>query len=168
MRLSAATRPTCSPGGGRSGSAPSAPSGRRCTPAPTTGRAGRWMPLRPRARIAAKSVVTSPSCRETIAQEIHMITTGSVHEQTRARYPDRTGYVERDGVRVFWEEYGRGQPTLFFLHGWPLAHSRVWKCQLPYFARHAHVLTMDCRGNGRSDRPLDPAAHAHEEHVADL
>jgi hypothetical protein len=27
-------------------------------------------------------------------------------EQTRARYPDTQGFVERDGVRVFWESYG--------------------------------------------------------------
>ena len=30
-------------------------------------------------------------------------------EQTRARYPDLTGYVERDGVRVFYEVYGVGR-----------------------------------------------------------
>jgi hypothetical protein len=24
-------------------------------------------------------------------------------EQSRARYPDETGFVERGGVRVFWE-----------------------------------------------------------------
>jgi hypothetical protein len=51
-----------------------------------------------------------------------MTSTDTAQEQTRARYPDRTGYVERDGVRVFWEEYGHGEPTLFFLHGWPIAH----------------------------------------------
>ena len=33
-------------------------------------------------------------------------------EQTRARYPDEEGYVERDGVRVFWEVYGAGEPTI--------------------------------------------------------
>ena len=27
----------------------------------------------------------------------------STREQTRARYPDETGYVDRDGVKVFWE-----------------------------------------------------------------
>ena len=32
-------------------------------------------------------------------------------EQTRARYPDQTGYIERDGVRVFYEVYGSGEPT---------------------------------------------------------
>ena len=31
------------------------------------------------------------------------------HEQTRARYPDEEGYVERDGVRVFYEVYGIGR-----------------------------------------------------------
>ena len=31
-----------------------------------------------------------------------------VREQTRARYPDDSGYVERDGVRVFYEVYGIG------------------------------------------------------------
>jgi len=36
-------------------------------------------------------------------------------EQTRARYPDETGYIERDGVRVFWERYGDGEPTVLFL-----------------------------------------------------
>ena len=28
-------------------------------------------------------------------------------EQTRARYPDQEGYVERDGVRLFYEVYGK-------------------------------------------------------------
>jgi hypothetical protein len=35
----------------------------------------------------------------------------AVREQTRARYPDEEGYVEGDGVRVFWERYGEGEPT---------------------------------------------------------
>src|SRR5680860_1182204 len=29
-------------------------------------------------------------------------------EQSRARYPDEDGYVERDGVRLFYELYGEG------------------------------------------------------------
>ena len=30
-----------------------------------------------------------------------MIAVAETREQTRARYPDAEGYVERDGVRVF-------------------------------------------------------------------
>ena len=74
-------------------------------------------------------------------------------EQTRARYPDEEGYVERDGVRVFYEVYGDGEPTVFLLPTWSIIHSRHWKMQIPYLARHFRVLTFDGRGNGKADRP---------------
>ncbi len=88
-------------------------------------------------------------------------------EQTRACYPDATGYVERDGVRVFWERYGEGEPTVLLLPTWSIIHSRGWKAQIPYFARHFRVLTFDGRGNGRSDRPQDSDAYAESEFAAD-
>ena len=74
-------------------------------------------------------------------------------EQTRARHPDESGYVERDGVRLHYEVYGSGEPTVFLLPTWSIIHSRHWKMQIPYLARHCRVLTFDGRGNGRSDRP---------------
>jgi len=88
-------------------------------------------------------------------------------EQTRARYPDETGYVERDGVRVFYEVYGAGKPTVLLLPTWTLMHSRHWKMQIPYLARHCRVLTFDPRGNGRSDRPRQPEAYDEREFAAD-
>jgi pimeloyl-ACP methyl ester carboxylesterase/predicted glycosyltransferase len=88
-------------------------------------------------------------------------------EQTRARYPDETGYVERDGVRIFWERYGHGGPTVLFLPTWSIIHARCWKGQIPYFARHAAALTFDGRGNGKSDRPRAPEAYREEEFAAD-
>ncbi len=91
----------------------------------------------------------------------------AVHEQTRARYPDDEGYVERDGVRTFYEVYGSGEPTILFLPSWSIVHSRCWKAQIPYAARHARVVTFDGRGNGRSDRPQEPEAYAEAELAAD-
>jgi pimeloyl-ACP methyl ester carboxylesterase len=88
-------------------------------------------------------------------------------EQTRARYPDEEGYVERDGVRVFYEVYGHGQPTVFLLPTWSIIHSRHWKMQIPYLARHFRVLTFDGRGNGRSERPEGVAPYKEEQHAAD-
>jgi pimeloyl-ACP methyl ester carboxylesterase/predicted glycosyltransferase len=91
----------------------------------------------------------------------------AVREQTRARYPDEEGYVERDGVRVFYEVYGHGEPTVLLLPTWSIIHSRHWKMQIPYLARHYRVVTFDGRGNGKSDRPEEVAAYAEEEYAAD-
>ncbi len=73
-------------------------------------------------------------------------------EQSRARYPDHEGFVERDGQRLFYEVYGEGEETIFLLPTWSVAHSRHWKMQIHYLARHFRVLTMDGLGNGHSDR----------------
>src|SRR5205823_7130981 len=89
------------------------------------------------------------------------------HEQTRARYPDAEGYVERDGVRVFYEVYGEGEPTVLLLPTWSVMHSRHWKMQIPYLARHCRVVAFDGRGNGKSDRPPEPAAYEEREFADD-
>jgi pimeloyl-ACP methyl ester carboxylesterase len=88
-------------------------------------------------------------------------------EPTRARYPDEHGFIERDGVRVFWERYGDGGPTFLLLPSWSIVHSRLWKAQIPYLARHFRVVTFDGRGTGKSDRPRGPAAYSWRELVAD-
>ena len=75
--------------------------------------------------------------------------------------------MERDGVRLFYEVYGHGEPTFLLLPTWSLIHSRFWKAQIPYLARHHRVVTFDGRGNGRSDRPQDPHAYAPNEFGAD-
>src|SRR5688572_19635719 len=77
----------------------------------------------------------------------------------RARYPDQEGYIERDGVRVHYELFGNGEPTLVLLPPWSIVHSHVWKNQVPYLARHFRVLTFDGRGNGMSDSPESPDAY---------
>ena len=89
-------------------------------------------------------------------------------EPTRARYPDLSGFVERDGVNVFYEVYGAGEPTIVFVPPWQIVHSRVWKAQIPDFARRHRVVAWDARGNGRSDRPTDPAAHTSRIRASDL
>jgi pimeloyl-ACP methyl ester carboxylesterase len=91
----------------------------------------------------------------------------TARDQTRARDPDEEGFVERGGVRVFYEVYGRGEPTVLFLPTWTIIHSRHWKLQLPYFARHFRAVAFDPRGNGRSDRPSDADAYAEAEFAAD-
>jgi pimeloyl-ACP methyl ester carboxylesterase/predicted glycosyltransferase len=88
-------------------------------------------------------------------------------EQSRASYPDSEGFVEREGQRVFYEVYGEGEETIFLLPTWSLVHSRYWKLQIPYLARHFRVLVMDGLGNGRADRCRDPRRYEPVEFARD-
>jgi pimeloyl-ACP methyl ester carboxylesterase/predicted glycosyltransferase len=75
---------------------------------------------------------------------------------TRARQPDSTGYAtSRDGLRLYYEVFGTGTKTIVLLPANPISHSRLWKAQVHYLARHFRVITYDGRGNGNSDHP-DP------------
>jgi pimeloyl-ACP methyl ester carboxylesterase len=85
----------------------------------------------------------------------------------RARLPDADGFVERDGVRVFYEVFGDGDPTILLMPAWSITHSRIWKMQVPFLARHYRVITFDGRGNGRSDRPSGADSYLSAEYAAD-
>jgi pimeloyl-ACP methyl ester carboxylesterase len=87
----------------------------------------------------------------------------------RARLPDTTGrLLAPDGVCIAYETFGSGAPTIVLLPSAPIVHSRQWKGQVPYLARHYRVVTYDGRGNGQSDRPTEPEAFEDDRFVADL
>ena len=78
----------------------------------------------------------------------------------RAAIPSESGFATScDGVRIAYEVYGAGAPTIVLLPSTPIVHSRQWKGQVPYLSRHYRVITFDGRGNGRSERPTEPAAY---------
>src|SRR5579859_2325519 len=75
----------------------------------------------------------------------------------RARLPDQSGYaVNRDGLRVYFEVFGNGDKTVVLMPCYPISHSRMWKAQVHYLARHFRVVVYDGVGNGMSDHP-DPS-----------
>jgi len=81
----------------------------------------------------------------------------------RALEPDETGVARG----IYWERFGDGGPTILFVPPWAIVHSRIWKMQVPYFARHFRVVVFDPRGNGRSIRPSDPAEYAETVYADD-
>jgi pimeloyl-ACP methyl ester carboxylesterase len=62
--------------------------------------------------------------------------------------PTAGHYFEHDGVRLYYEVYGKG-PPLLVIHGNGLS---IWwmKNQIAYFSRHYQVIAMDSRDHGKS------------------
>ena len=55
----------------------------------------------------------------------------------------------KDGVEIFYKDWGKGQPIVFS-HGWPLS-ADDWDTQMLFFLRHGYrVIAHDRRGHGRS------------------
>ena len=88
-------------------------------------------------------------------------------EERRARRPDASGAVTRDGVALHFDVYGDGPTTVVLLPTWSLVDSRFWKAQVPFLARHYRVVTFDGRGSGRSGKPSGAAAYTDGEFAAD-
>ncbi len=85
----------------------------------------------------------------------------------RAKLPTLKGSVDRNGVKIHYEVYGDGDHTILFIPSWSIVHSRVYKAQVPYFSERFRCVTYDPRGNGKSDRPLDPEAYRLQDYVGD-
>ncbi len=67
------------------------------------------------------------------------------------------GYVTtKDGVEIFYKDWGpRDAQVLFFHHGWPLS-SDDWDTQLLFFLKEGfRVVAHDRRGHGRSSQVWD-------------
>ena len=101
---------------------------------------------------ARRAVALPPAFTKTWEVEMPVTETG-----TRARQPDSSGFaLTPDGLRLYYEVFGDGPKTIVFLPANPIVHSRLWKAQVHYLARHFRVVVYDGRGNGLSDHP-DPS-----------
>jgi len=63
-------------------------------------------------------------------------------------------FAESDGVRIFWEATGEGDPVLL-IQGLGYT-SEMWHRVVPALAGEFRVVTLDNRGVGRSDVPPGP------------
>ncbi len=60
----------------------------------------------------------------------------------------------KDGVNIYYKDWGSGQPVLFS-HGWPL-DADMWDSQLNFLAERGYrAIAYDRRGFGRSDQPWE-------------
>ena len=71
----------------------------------------------------------------------------------------------KDGVEIFYKDWGKGQPVVFS-HGWPLS-ADDWDAQMLFFLNHGYrVIAHDRRGHGRSTQI--GSGHDMDHYAADL
>ena len=77
--------------------------------------------------------------------------------------PGKGAFFEAKGVRLHYVEAGQGAPVIL-VHG--LACELVVNWMLPRvfqrLSRRYHVIALDSRGHGKSDKPCDPALYGLE------
>jgi pimeloyl-ACP methyl ester carboxylesterase len=77
-------------------------------------------------------------------------------------------YATSNGVRIYYEREGSGPPLV--LHAGFGANLDLWReCgYLSALRDEYELILLDPRGQGRSDKPHDPAAYTYDQRVADV
>jgi proline iminopeptidase len=82
-------------------------------------------------------------------------------------YPLHEGFVDANGVLLYYMDIGRGAP-LVIVHGGPGASHDYFLPYLLPLARHNRVILIDERGSGRSGKLEDPKGYTVESMVEDV
>ena len=72
-------------------------------------------------------------------------------------------YFDSNGVQIYFEEHGKGEPVVL-VHGFASRADHNWGAMNWYttLSPHYRVIALDCRGHGKSGKPHDAAAYAGE------
>jgi proline iminopeptidase len=77
------------------------------------------------------------------------------------------GFVDANGVMIYYEEFGEGEP-LMIVHGGPGATHDYFLPYLLPLARHNRLIFIDERGSGKSEKLDDASLYTVENMVEDV
>ena len=75
-------------------------------------------------------------------------------------------YVERNGVKIYYDDQGSG-PAVLLSHGYG-ATAGMWKGQVAALKDRYRVVTWDMRGHGQSDSPEDQTLYSEAHTIDDM
>lgn len=88
-------------------------------------------------------------------------------QQSGSVYSIQEGFVDANGVMIYYATLGRGEPLLI-VHGGPGASHDYFLPYLLPLARHNRLIFIDERGSGRSEKLENPAGYTVENMVEDV
>lgn len=77
------------------------------------------------------------------------ISSPRVHQAAEPKPEDK--YAKLDSMKVHYQNYGKGDTALVFVHGWT-CNLTFWKANIPAFADQARVIAVDLPGHGQSEK----------------
>src|SRR5579862_9390736 len=86
---------------------------------------------------------------------------------TASVYFIQEGYVDANGVMIYYKSFGKGAP-LVIVHGGPGASHDYFLPYLLPLARQNRLIFIDERGSGRSQKLDDPSGYTVENMVEDV
>ncbi len=84
-----------------------------------------------------------------------------------APYPIEEGYLDANGVLLYYKAFGQG-PPLLIVHGGPGASHDYFLPHLIPLARRNRLIFIDERGSGKSEKLENPAGYTVEAMVEDV
>jgi pimeloyl-ACP methyl ester carboxylesterase len=76
----------------------------------------------------------------------------------------KRGFINHGAVRLAYVDYGGEGPGLLLLHGL-MGRATTWEATAAWLTPHYHVVALDQRGHGLSDKPDE--AYARADYVGD-
>jgi pimeloyl-ACP methyl ester carboxylesterase len=73
-----------------------------------------------------------------------------VHQAAEPKPEDK--YAKLDSMKVHYQNYGKGDSALVFVHGWT-CNLTFWKANIPAFTDQTRVIAVDLPGHGQSEKP---------------
>jgi pimeloyl-ACP methyl ester carboxylesterase len=82
---------------------------------------------------------------------------------------EERSFTSLDDVKIYYEVTGKGK-SVILIHGF-IVNSNSWKKSMLYenlIAKGYQVITLDLRGNGKSDKPHDERAYINDAEAGDI
>src|SRR5216683_3006527 len=110
----------------------------------------------------------APICAQTASAATHGNPTNVHQESAKSNvYSMQEGFVDANGVMIYYKILGRGEP-LMIVHGGPGASHDYFLPYLLPLARHNKVVFIDERGSGRSQKLEERSGYTVENMVEDV